>query len=124
VAPEHPLHRVTHLADGRAGAGRLDAQRQQVAVAWKDYRDDTTESGYDDLYYNFSADGGSTWSDRDLRVDHVVSGSKFADDLKVSLTHAMILTAWTDGRNGDADVFFHAHQLGAESPPVVATEER
>ena len=33
VPAEHPLHGVAHLADGRAGAGGVDAQRQQVAVA-------------------------------------------------------------------------------------------
>jgi hypothetical protein len=33
VAAEHLLHRVGDLADGGPGAGRLDAQREQVAVA-------------------------------------------------------------------------------------------
>jgi hypothetical protein len=33
VAVEHLLHGVGHFADRRPGAGRIDAQRQQVALA-------------------------------------------------------------------------------------------
>jgi hypothetical protein len=101
---------------------RIAIDGDDVVAAWQDRRDDSEGQGYDDLYYNFSGDGGGTWADNDLRIDRVQSGSKFAHDLNVRVESGEILAAWTDGRNGNADVFFHALPLGEESPPVLASE--
>jgi hypothetical protein len=102
---------------------RVTVNDGAIVVAWRDRRDDAEDHGYDDLYYNFSADAGTTWVADDLRIDRVVAGSKYAKDVNVALNRQSLLAAWTDGRNGTADVFFHAMDVGDESP-VVVPEER
>lgn len=94
-----------------------------VAVAWQDRRNDDQGLGYDDLFYNFSLDAGATWNAQDLRIDRVVPGTKYADDLNVALFREELLVAWTDGRNGTGDVFFHGLHLGEESPVVYPESE-
>lgn len=92
----------------------------QVIVAWEDRRADNEELGYDDLYYNWSADSGATWQTRDLRIDSVEAGSSFAVDLGLHIHQGEMLTAWTDGRRGNADVFFHRMAVGEEATYVAA----
>jgi hypothetical protein len=108
-------------SDAKGTANSIDARvavgdQGGATVAWQDRRDDATGAGYGDLYYNYTTEG--SWNDTDLRIDRVVSGSKFVRDLNVHVHARSLLAAWTDGRNGTADVFFHTMALGEESPIV------
>ncbi|MBN2798756.1 MAG: exo-alpha-sialidase [Deltaproteobacteria bacterium] len=93
-----------------------------LVVAWQDRRDDAGGYGYNDLYYNFSEDMGLTWSRDDLRVDNIEEGTSYAVELNVGLHRGELLAAWTDGRRGNADVYFHHLQVGEAASYVVAGE--
>lgn len=86
-----------------------------VIVAWQDGRDDSANEGYNDLYYNFSRDNGAAWNELDMRVDSMESGSAYKVDLNVALHRQEFMMAWTDGRNGTGDVFFHHMKVGEEA---------
>ncbi len=83
-------------------------------VAWRDDRA-ATDDGDNDLYYVHSDDNGATWTAPDLRVDAHPSGTTFAVDHSVSVADGALLAAWSDGRNGSADVFFTRLALGEEA---------
>jgi hypothetical protein len=94
---------------------KITAADAGIVVAWQDLRDDVTAVGYDDLYYNWSSDEGENWALEDLRIDSIEPGSHYAVDLTVTVYESELLAAWTDGRNGTADVYFHGLALGAAS---------
>ena len=87
-----------------------------VVVVWEDARAEAAsgvENGYNDLYYNFSTDGGETFDGEDIRVDSMAPGQSYKLDLNVETYGGDVLVTWTDGRNGSADVYFQRHTLGA-----------
>jgi hypothetical protein len=88
---------------------------QDLVVVWEDRRDDTDGLGYNELYYVYSRDGGSTWSSDDLRVDSLAAGTSYKVDARVAVHGDHLIAAWTDGRSGTADVFFHTLELGEEA---------
>ena len=92
---------------------RIAASDGGWLVAW---RDDRAASGDDDndLYYSYSTDDGASWSP-DLRIDAHPAGSTFAVDHSVAVIDGGLVAAWSDGRNGSADVFFTRLNLGEEA---------
>ena len=86
-----------------------------MVVAWEDARAEAASgasNGYNDLFYNYSSDGGMTFNPSDLRVDSMAPGQSYKIDLNVEVVGGEVYSAWTDGRNGTADVFFQRHLLG------------
>lgn len=96
----------------------------QLVVAWEDGRDDAGEDGYDDLYYNLATlptvDDWRGEDDGDLRIDSMYNGQSYKIDLQVAILGGQIYAAWTDGRNGNSDVYFQRLTLGeaAKPPPL------
>ncbi len=82
----------------------------EIIVAWRDGRGDT-EYNYDDLYYNH-APAGTPFSSQDLRIDTIGSGESYKTDLQIAIFGRDLLAAWSDGRNGTADVYFHRIPIG------------
>ncbi len=99
------------IASGEAG----------LVVAWEDRRYDDG-SGYNDLFYNWSEDDGLTWDDIDLRIDSIEDATKYTSDLNLEVYMGELLSAWTDGRRGNTDVFFHHLKVGEEAEYLVAEE--
>jgi Neuraminidase (sialidase) len=95
---------------------------EAVIVAWQDGRADAAQEGYNDLYYNFSRDNGTVWNAPDLRVDSMEAGSAYKVNLNVELHRSEMMMAWTDGRNGTGDVFFHHMKVGEEATYQAVTE--
>ncbi len=86
-----------------------------VVVAWEDSRAEAqsgAENGYNDLFYNLSVDGGVTFADEDLRIDSMAPGESYKVEMNVQVVNGEVYAAWTDGRNGTADIYFQHHVLG------------
>ena len=107
---------------GNSLAPVITGEGDTVAVLWQDRRDDAEGVGYDELYYNFSSDGGKTWRDRDLRADAIKPGTHWAVDQTAVVRDGRLFAAWTDGRSGNADVYFQSVALGEEAAYVPKDE--
>lgn len=107
-----------------------------VAVAWRDGRGEAeagTNNGYDDLYYNYSENGGpfltnpdNQEGEGDLRIDSMYDGQSFKVDVNFAILGGEWYAAWTDGRGGTSDIYFQRMPLGTEAvpPPQEAVEEQ
>jgi len=84
---------------------------EQVVVAWNDGRADFEDFGYDDIFYNHASASGP-FAASDLRIDTVDAGVSFKTDLQIAITGRVLFAAWSDGRNGTADVYFHRVEIG------------
>lgn len=94
---------------------RIAAGDAGVVVVWEDRRHDYGSLGLNDLYYNFSADGGATWQAEDLRLSSSADGSTFAIEASPQLVDGVLVTSFLDGRNGTADVFVSRLALGEKA---------
>ena len=93
-----------------------------VLVVWEDHRADEDGVGFNDLYYNFSSDAGTTWSSGDFRVNGNRAGTAYAVDAWSGHSGNAGFFVWADGRFGSADIFFNALVLG-ESAVYTAPED-
>lgn len=93
----------------------IAVQGETVVVGWQDRRADAENVGFDDLYYNFSQDGGQTWSTEDLRINSNAPGSAYGVDLGVMLGGDGLVAVWADGRFGSSDIFCANRALGQAS---------
>ncbi|MDP2315947.1 MAG: sialidase family protein [Pseudomonadota bacterium] len=100
----------------------LLVQGDTVLVGWEDRRGDGQEVGFNDLYYNYSEDGGQHWSFEDLRINSNAPGSAYAFDLSLALGGGGIIAVWADGRFGSSDIFCANRALGEESKYVAPPE--
>lgn len=88
---------------------------QNVFVNWQDYREDKNAVGFNDLYYNYSADGGKEWNEDDLRINSNEPGSSYAVQASAAIVGQSFVSVWSDGRNGTADLYSASRTLGNES---------
>jgi len=99
---------------------------QTVLVGWEDRRADAEGVGFNDVYYNYSPDGGQAWSTEDLRVNSNAPGTAFAIDLSLAVVGESFVAVWADGRFGTSDIFSASRELGSDSvyvPPEPEPEE-
>lgn len=95
---------------------KLDVYADDMVVAvWRDLRNDDEGVGFNDLFYNFSEDGGGTWNNADLRINGNEPGSSYAVDPWFLRNNTDLLFVWADGRFGSSDIFFTSLRLGEES---------
>jgi hypothetical protein len=86
-----------------------------VVVAWEDSRAEAqsgAENGYNDLFYNLSTDGGLSWAEEEFRLDSMAPGESYKVEMNLEVVNGEVFAAWTDGRNGTADIYFQHHLLG------------
>jgi len=98
-----------------------------LVVVWEDTRMDGSGTN-NDLFYDLSDDGGMTWREVDLRINSNRGGSTFALDPSIVVEAGELLTAWVDGRNETADIYFNRLALGEaahtpEGTPAEPTDE-
>lgn len=91
-------------------------------VGWQDYRNDGEAVGFNDLYYNYSVDEGSTWQAADIRINSNEPGTAFAVDAAINLFGDQVVTVWADGRFGVSDVFGANRDIGIASEWVAPEE--
>lgn len=97
----------------------------QMVVAWRDGRGEAvsgTNEGYEDLYYNYSDAETPFDPEGDYRIDSMVDGRSFKQDLNLSLIGGSLYSAWTDARNGTTDIYFTTLGIGEESDPPTAED--
>ncbi len=109
-APEQPVS--THTP-GAANSlyPRILREGRTLVVVWEDRRADPGD-GHNDLYYNYSLDGGVTWGARELRLDSTRAGSSRAVEFDVALDEGVLHATWVDDRRGTRDVYFQALAVG------------
>ncbi len=98
---------------------------RNVFVDWQDYRNDKDNVGFDDLFYNYSGDGGKNWNQSDLRINSNEQGSSYAIAASAGIVGGSFVAAWSDGREGTADIYSASRTLGDESvyvAPPAATK--
>ncbi len=81
-------------------APALCAEDDAVYVVWRDQR-----NGDDDVYFNRSLDGGSSWLADDRRIGDDFPGVNTAFDPGISCRSGRLCATWRDDRNGRFDVF-------------------
>jgi hypothetical protein len=86
---------------GLAGAPRIARAGPRIYVVWEDRR-----FGGADIRLNASADGGDGWLAQDLRVDDGQAGEFDSFGPDVCARDDAVYVAWSDLRNGAADVYF------------------
>lgn len=106
---------------------RVAAELETVVVAWEDRRFDGikyedpgdttgTPKQFNDVYYNFSEDGGSTWNGTDdYHVDSYCRGGKWARNVSIDLDGDTLNALWHDGRRGNSDIMFNSAELGTSN---------
>lgn len=114
----------------RAGASnalepRIATEGSNVVVVWEDRRFDGVTSGgssqgFNEVFYNYSTDGGQIWQTNDLKLDSYCSGRKYANGISLALHEQSVLAAWIDGRRGWANAMFSRKDFGdeGETPPA------
>ncbi len=101
--------------EGNSLKPRVTLRNEFIVVAWEERRADTEGEGYNDIYYNWSADGGVIWDPSDRRIDNMDPGASFKVDINIDVRSGDLWAAWTDGRNGTSDVFFHRLTVGEDA---------
>lgn len=77
-----------------------------VYVVWRDYR-----SGDGDIYIASSTDGGTTWTDPNVRVnDDTGTADQRLPALAVG-PEGNVYVVWEDDRNGHSDIYYSANPL-------------
>lgn len=85
---------------------QICCEDDNVYVVWKDQR-----SG-DQIFFNRSTDGGETWLDTDVRIDHDPTDS--AERPQISCDGDNVYVVWEDSRAGDSGIYFnYSTDLGA-----------
>ncbi len=83
---------------GAATAGEpcIAADGTSVYVAWTDAR-----SGAEDVYFNRSLDGGTTWLSTDVRLDTgSAPGAASSTQVQIAAAGTFVGVVWCDARNG------------------------
>jgi hypothetical protein len=74
-----------------------------VYVVWQDER-----NGNDDIYFNYSIDGGADWQSSDIRLDiGDTAGASYSGFPKVASSETNVGAVWVDSRNGNYDIYFN-----------------
>jgi hypothetical protein len=105
VGPESAIGQ--NATGQQAALPRLAVGPEGVVVAWTDTRYDPDGQNAD-LFYQISTDGGLTWAPEDLRLNGWAGGTTYVVDPFIGLSDGRVVATWSDGRNGDADLWFGA----------------
>ena len=88
------------------------SEGDKVVVGWREFRDDSEAVGNNDIYYNYSEDGGKTWPNNDIIVNSSIPGITYATDLSLQLEKEKLSAFWTDGRSGWSRIYIAQYKLG------------
>lgn len=101
----------------------LSVRADNVLVGWQERRADANNVGFNDLYYNYSANAGADWAAEDLRINSNAPGTAYAVDLSLLPAGDGLIAVWADGRFGSSDIFSANRVLGAESVYIEPEED-
>lgn len=96
---------------------------EKVIVGWQDERNDGQAVHFNDLYYNFSIDGGKSWADEDVRINSGEPGAAYTVDLSIYYFNGAVRSVWCDGRYGSGDIVSAQRDLGDPSVWIPPEED-
>jgi hypothetical protein len=96
----HRLVNTEPGTDDRANPSIGVDSMGNIFIAWQDNR-----NGNYDIYFASSSDGGTIWSNPNIRVDNATSGLQYTPSMAVTESGTLYLT-WQDSRNTDLDIYF------------------
>jgi hypothetical protein len=82
---------------------RVASVGQTVYVVW----DDTRNAGGQDVFFNVSTDGGSSWLAADVRLNTNAPGATRSFLPRIAAQGQDVYVVWEDDRNGPHDVYFN-----------------
>jgi hypothetical protein len=88
---------------GNASGVHMECAGPRVYVVWEDDRD--SETGYQNIYLNFSADEGATWEEEDIAIDNDPDGFAISLGPRVALWNGRVHVVWYDQVEGAPDVY-------------------
>ena len=88
---------------GASEGPRICCCGDKVYVAWPDQR-----NGKEDIYLNYSHDGGVNWQADDIRIDTGdTEGSFESIQPQIACGPLQVYVTWEDKRNGNNDIYFN-----------------
>lgn len=88
---------------GDASGIHMDCDGDRVFVVWEDNRD--SETLYQNIYLNYSLDGGDSWQEEDTRIDDDEKGYYISLGPKVAIYEGRVHVVWYDQVNGAPDIY-------------------
>lgn len=82
---------------------QIAVQDHHVYVTWMEAR----TAGMQDVFFNFSVDGGATWPSADLRLDTDAPGAQHSFNPRICADGTRVYVVWDERRNGMADVYLN-----------------
>jgi hypothetical protein len=103
---------------GNATGVHMTCSGSRVYVVWEDDRDG--ETGYENIYMNFTADEGATWEQDDIAIDNDPDGFAISLGPRVALWNGRVHVVWYDQVEGAPDVYMATSANGGKrfGPPV------
>lgn len=95
--------RVKQGANSDASGMQLACAGDRIYMVWEDDRDGDT--GYENIYLNFSADEGATWLDEDVAIDNDEDGTAISLGPQIVLHEGRVHVVWFDQVEGSPDVY-------------------
>jgi hypothetical protein len=82
----------------------ISSNGSNVYAVWVDQRNSST----DDIYFNYSSDGGANWQASDIRLDTGDQpGTNYSGYPQISSSGSNVYVVWSDSRNGERDIYFN-----------------
>ncbi len=88
---------------GNASNVHMACQGDRIYVVWEDDRDG--ETGYQNIYLNYSDDRGDTWQPQDQALDNDPDGLAISQRPRIVLNQGRIHVVWYDQVEGAPDVY-------------------
>ncbi|MCB9680403.1 MAG: hypothetical protein H6733_02950 [Alphaproteobacteria bacterium] len=95
---------------GDASNVSIDCAGDRVYVAWEDTRD--SDTAYENIYVNFSSDGGVTWRDEDTAIDNDPEGRSISLAPQIAIYQGSVHVVWFDQSDGAPDVYVSSSNNG------------
>lgn len=96
--------------DGDASGLTMACAGDRVFVAWEDTRDGATD--YENIYLNYSVDGGVNWLDQDKAIDNDPDGRSISLGPKIAIYQGSVHVVWFDQFEGAPDIYVSSSQNG------------
>jgi hypothetical protein len=88
---------------GDASGVDMACNGERIYVVWEDDRDG--ETGYQNIYVNFSTNGGDTWEPEDKPIDNDPDGFAISLGPKIVLYEGQVHVVWYDQVEGAPDIY-------------------
>lgn len=98
--------------EGHARNPAIACDGERVYVAWEDTRDGELE--YENIYLQWSDDGGRSWQKDDIPLDNDPDGSSMSKGPSIAAAGDNVWVAWFDQVNGAYDILVQRSKNGGE----------